>query len=859
MTEFGSPATRPPLRSGQGQQSLSSRPLLQSSFSTHRRIASDSVTIDSQWQSHDTSRRSSISADSRRYAHPDAANLWKDSTLSSTGPWSEGGDLGTTSPHLPTVQDNGDHRFFNATGTGSYSPAQRKGSRPKPAPFQFDDSSATYSSPSGSSQSAFSPFGRFQHRRADSRTHLLDTPPTSTTWRTPRTPPPYTAALRTHRWWTWRPVWTMYLFFLLGIACAVGHHVFYSTLNGRPAHDQLSMLRYGAVLAFATKAALVASVLVAFKQRLWNTVRSKLLSLHALDSLFAATEDLSAMFNAEVYKRAKVAMLLAVFVWLTPLMIILTSNTLTVEPALRVDDTTCLGIRTLNFSKEEVEEWRYPTRIDSLVGTSVSLWNSTSTDIASPDWFDYYTGASDQFVQVATHAAFMQQPIPQTNANIEICGSGWNCTYVVNFAAPALKCMEVAEGAGSKVQSLGDQRPPDGFSTDLLLPRGSHSYYAYTGGGDYSPTQMNESDIGGMPTVPPPFPKHLGALRTEPVIWVGYAVIVRPDEKPPDNSSMPGWYDAFMPHVLACENHEAEYTVLFNLTGGQQIAKVTGRRFTKTVINTTWDQDVMANDGTQDNTTAHPEANYIYPRDLHAYRRAAAFHGIGSTLRYFLNGTTDSTNVGNPIVNTKAIQTKLLDPRHDNFVFPNLADRMQELYEDIILSLFSNHQFLVNVWASSPDVISGTLRGNSSTAYPCRRSRLENRYAYHVRDLWIVYGLAIMLSLGAIISGTLAVLQNEGVLRNTRFSSIVAATRGPALEKLGWGEAGDGRDVPRDVKNLRVGYGIVHRPSGLGVQQEDTRYPERSLWEVGDVRYGFGIEGNVRQVRSEASLFRQRL
>ncbi|KAI0849192.1 hypothetical protein F5Y00DRAFT_235882 [Daldinia vernicosa] len=122
----------------------------------------------------------------------------------------------------------------------------------------------------------------------------------------------------------------------------------------------------------------------------------------------------------------------------------------------------------------------------------------------------------------------------------------------------------------------------------------------------------------------------------------------------------------------------------------------------------------------------------------------------------------------------------------------------------------------------------GTGAGDESTKYPCVRSRLENRYIYHARDLWVVYSIAIFLAAAGAGAGTLAILENEGVLRNTRFSSIVAATRGPALEKLGWvGE--DRGNLPRDIKNLKVGYGIVHRMSGLEVLQEDTRYPERRV------------------------------
>lgn len=113
----------------------------------------------------------------------------------------------------------------------------------------------------------------------------------------------------------WSSSWNAYVFFAFGLACAIGHHVFYSALNGKPADDQLQMLRYGTVLAFGTKAGLCAAVVAAYRQRVWTTVRTRFLSIGALDSLFAATEDLRALWNWELVKDAKTAMALAVIVW----------------------------------------------------------------------------------------------------------------------------------------------------------------------------------------------------------------------------------------------------------------------------------------------------------------------------------------------------------------------------------------------------------------------------------------------------------------------------------------------------------------------------------------------------------------
>ncbi|KAI0835007.1 hypothetical protein F5Y06DRAFT_277143 [Hypoxylon sp. FL0890] len=833
---------------------------------THRRISSEGVTLSSRALAADTpglTGPSSVLPESKQWLPIMGAVEPVNSSMPTTAAnWSEGGDLGsisfTASPNVTSTSTSQYHQTPNSIE--KFPNPSSQDTRPRPSPMQFEDVPMGYYSPAGSSQSMFSPRGRFQHNWTDSHTNLLNTPST-TAWRSPRTPPPYSVLIPPiKRWWHWWPAWSMYLSFIFGVSCAIGHHTFYKALDGRPADAQIAMLRYGTVLSYAAKAGLVAAVVFAFRQRIWTTVRTKFLSVAALDSLFAATEDMSALFNIEVYRRAKAAMLLAAFIWLTPIIIILTGNTLTVRPALRVDNTTCPGIRTLNFSQEEFEQWRTPTKINGLFGLSVSYWNTTSTNTSSPDWFDYYTGASNPLTRITTQATFIEQAVSKRGANVDICGSGWNCTYTVNFTAPAYKCSELSSGVGSEIKPLGNQKAPDGFSTRLLIPEGDYSYYAYTGGGDYSIPQM-ETGEGGVPTTNPPFPKTLGAFRTEPAIWIGYSMRSNPDETAPLNKSMPGWNESFIPKVIGCEHYEADYTVLFNLTGGQQIINVTDLEFQRRVIDTTWLQGEDANDGTNDNTTAYPKSNYVYPRDVHRYRRVAAFHSIGLQLRNFLNGTTDSHQLNNPIVKTKADQTMLLDPGHEYFAYPNLLDLIPSLYEDMIFSLFSNQQFLSVVWAAKPDVVSGTAVGDDSTKYPCVRSRLENVYSYHERDLWIVYSIAILLAAAGVISGTFAILENEGVLRSTRFSSIVAATRGPALEKLGWvGE--DRGNVPQDVKSLKVGYGIVQRASGLGVIQEATRNPERVALEDGGIRYGFGLEGDVQQlrsqVRSEGSLFRQR-
>jgi hypothetical protein len=185
---------------------------------------------------------------------------------------------------------------------------------PRPSPMEYEDS------PVSSPARSFSRKPFQKGFRSDSvRTQLLSRGNSTSEWPMASrgsTPPPYTAGLPPRKkWWHWRPAWSMYICLIFGLGCAIGHHAFYSSLNDKIADNQLAMLRYGTILSFATKAAFVAAIVTAFRQRLWVTLRSKLLSVGAVDSLFAATDDVSALFNIETYKSAKLAMLLAVVVW----------------------------------------------------------------------------------------------------------------------------------------------------------------------------------------------------------------------------------------------------------------------------------------------------------------------------------------------------------------------------------------------------------------------------------------------------------------------------------------------------------------------------------------------------------------
>ena len=114
----------------------------------------------------------------------------------------------------------------------------------------------------------------------------------------------------------WMTPVLMVILFLLGLAAAVGHHFFYMWLEGRPATDQLTMVRYGTALAFFVKSSLVGSVVMCYRQRIWHTFRTRALTIAGIDGLFSSTEDPSQFFyNGEMMSNAKIATIMAMVAW----------------------------------------------------------------------------------------------------------------------------------------------------------------------------------------------------------------------------------------------------------------------------------------------------------------------------------------------------------------------------------------------------------------------------------------------------------------------------------------------------------------------------------------------------------------
>ncbi|KAF5229354.1 hypothetical protein FAUST_10476 [Fusarium austroamericanum] len=605
--------------------------------------------------------------------------------------------------------------------------------------------------------------------------------------------------------------WNMCLLLVLGTAFALGHHLFYLMLDGKPATDQSLMLRYGTILAFCAKASLSAAAAMAFQQRAWLVIRHKMARIDTVDSIFTANTDIFSLLTWSSMRKAKIGTLIATYCWITPLVVVFTSETLYVMVGSRIENGTCPNVRTLNFANEKSVYWRTPTKIDNRFLTSVSLWNTTASgdviDSNDPSEFDYWTGSSQQWHgMIASRVVLSNEPLIRKETSQEVCSARWNCSYVLSFIAPGYKCEELASGVNSEVRNLGQATPP--FNTSVLAPLGNKTYYAKTDLGEYRDPQILSS-IGGRPKQKPPYPKNLGAFRAEPIIWIGYCTVKDYSKPQPAEPGKGDWYEAYTPVIIGCEHYEINYTIRFDYVGGVQSQKILHRDYLRKVVNTTFTSKMDPDERLKDRTMAVPEKNYVYPSDIGEYRLTAAYHSLGYTLRRTLNGTTTMPHYN---INSDILITPLID-RLNYLPVENFRHAIMNMYENMVLSLFSDPSFSVVSWASNGKP-SGPSKGGAETAYPCRKEQYINVFSYSQTQLLAVYAASIALATAAVLLG-LQAYREEGRMRDMKPSSIIAASRASNLHELG--SKGD----------VRIGYGLVQ--------------------EAGRSVRSFGVEGNVTQ------------
>jgi hypothetical protein len=125
----------------------------------------------------------------------------------------------------------------------------------------------------------------------------------------------------------WKAPTLMVSSLVAGLILAVGHHVFYSRLNGSPApasdYDlggwsipkQQANIAGGTAFAFLVKASLVVAVGTAYIQTFWRAIAARDIKLAHLDTLGSVPGSITALVAIWRWVNFPLLLLLALIIW----------------------------------------------------------------------------------------------------------------------------------------------------------------------------------------------------------------------------------------------------------------------------------------------------------------------------------------------------------------------------------------------------------------------------------------------------------------------------------------------------------------------------------------------------------------
>ncbi|KAK4168232.1 hypothetical protein QBC43DRAFT_296899 [Cladorrhinum sp. PSN259] len=521
--------------------------------------------------------------------------------------------------------------------------------------------------------------------------------------------------------------------FLIALAAAIGNHALYASVNGQVPKHQEWVIRAGTALSVSCKTSLALSIGLSFNQCIWKVFRGAFVSLGAVDVLFGATRTPWALLNTELLSKARLALVLAAMVWLTPLIPVFAPGSLTVS----LDTTptvTSLPVSILNF-----------TRINSgleLVSTVTTGAKMVTTS---------YRGPSKAAVAIAYQAIY-QGAIAAASSPCEA-----NCTFTQKFVGPSYECVEVSPEDPNAPWCYDPGSHPNGTCLSSR-PASAELYFANSS--LVTPSYSNSSWVN------------------DGKLWIKHRYF-SPENRYNMSSAADSGDVLTSSHetvAFRCEMWKTTYDIRRSFTNLEQ--EITGT-FTRTEP---YDFSTENDAGTLVNPILDVKHFHAETWAAHAIHDAINSFFVGSLthLQYQGNGQHEwIPHEGLALVGTRFVEEYPWPAPLNHLPVRNLKDLVQQLSVNITLSLFG-----------SPAV---TYLQPSQASVETVNSRLV--YSYQPLALLTTYGVALALGLLALTVGVVTLLQN-GVSMDAGFLSVLATTRNSALDELSrgacLGAAGDG-------------------------------------------------------------------
>lgn len=586
-------------------------------------------------------------------------------------------------------------------------------------------------------------------------------------------------------WFT--PV-SMIVLLLLGLGSALGHHLYYSTLNKQQAGtaaQQQWVTRIGTALAFLTQATLSTAVLISRNQRVWVSLRGKFLSLYAIDALFSVTDNFFHFINGEMIAHAKTATLMALVRWIIPIAAIFTPGTISVISTLEFNTTSCTT-PTLRFPYEQ-------SNMSSLVNSSATIAE------LGEYWRVIYMSPSALAKKVFTLSAYsgdIAAGVPDVEGATLRRDCVGNCTYAISFDGPTLNCTEEIPWNSGRAPWHHDTSflPSDnGIGFKYVLKTTGAEFASMMGYSPENSTANSTSDV------------------SPDVLWVGHRIHLS------DNTDLAP-EEMYEPHVYSCQNSVGRYKVS---------AEVRDNRIVTTVDSVDILHGVPHEFPSVMNTELYTP-NWAIMDVLSSILGGNATIAATGPSGSYSQLSTALTSVGSTPLTTHVNETELR-------TVPQLGVAVEKMVHGMVASLLADRSLIYAATMNST----------------CNSSRAHNIYRYNARTLIGVYAATVALAWLMVGLGALSLVQN-GVAHDTSFSTFVASTRNERLDRLFKGACLGKNPLRKELGKTKLRFGEQQEPLLLAAAATGEGGAVGGSYQNLESRVGhatFGPEGGVRRLR----------
>lgn len=623
----------------------------------------------------------------------------------------------------------------------------------------------------------------------------------------------------------WQAPTVIVLAFAVSLSLAIGHHLFYASLDQIPVEDntfsQQTNIAIGTGFAFLFRACLAIATCTAYWQVFWHTALRKTLTISSTDALTGVLGSLVEFTNVRTFFFNPALAALAVLAWLVPLASLLPPATLSVLPS------------TIANSTYEHVSVPYFDNV-GMTGTNFRVLAGDSAN-------GLRSSIMDMYLQPTLHLSRMVATTAYRGMVPEHPTLHPNMTYEVDFNAPAIQCLPISqdilkpfnEAADCDFLGIYDTLNPANDSCEGQVPYVAWvpdygALVPFTNGTLSSQFLPLDSDLSSLDPTGEPNANYLGGSKEGPATLL---VATRSHAAPYTD-----W------NVLNCSMFNATYMVnISSDSNSRSLPYVSEVRMENSLGYSAQAQRYQGEE-----ISARSLSMFSYLGMMECLNRLLVGTMVGrspfggfywqqlglrvqnphlmSTLLAFTNelspflATSNSsswlpapdptqwTAVGKAGYSIISLPEEAVSSPSYN---QSLGSAIEELFQNMTLSLFSDSRFV----------------RNSEEPVNVTQSHTRNTYSYSQKNLLISYGTALFCTLLGSIAGCIAIYWN-GASYTQKFSTILRTTTGlgPVVAE---NDRSGADPLPKYLARARVNLGGTGE-AAMGLQRVSETASERS-------------------------------